>query len=270
MFEKLTYINHLNEEIVFGEGNILVSRNDIRDYEWGYETRYNKVLGFKRGISQKSLPVLVFGENKTAIANRMFEVIEKDLLAGKAGKLYVGDYYLSGYFNASRKKDYNDKYYLKTTLKFVTTQYHWIHESTFIFREGGGGSTSGLLDYPHPYPFDYVSNTDIKNFTNTGFVPSDFIIRIYGSVTNPSVIINGDVHRVYCELRGNEYLDINSMDKTIIRTTGSGAKVNEFANRDTQSYIFEKIPTGDCSVVINPTCNVDITLLEERSEPAWI
>ncbi len=268
MLEKLTYINHLNERIVFGEGDILIGKNDMRDYEWNYETQYNKVLGFRRTITEKRLPVLVFGDNRVQTANRMFEIIEKDILAGKPGKLYAGNYYLAGYFNASEKETYNDRRFYKTTLKFVTTQRRWIYSRSFLFREDAAPQ-SGSLDYPHEYPFDYVSSSDIKNFTNTAFVPSDFIIKAYGPVTNPSVIINGDVHKVFCELRSNEYLEINAMEKTITRTTASGATVNEFANRDTQHYIFEKIPTGECNVVITPTCNVDITILEERSEPAW-
>lgn len=268
MLDRLTYINHLNESISFGIGNILIDKNDIRDYEWTYNSQYNKITGFNRAISKKKLPVLIYGSERNATANRLFEVIEKDVLANKSGKLYSGDYYLPGFFYGSAKKDYNDKRFLKLTLTFVSTQNKWINSRSYVFRSWEETESEGL-DYPFDYPFDYASPIDIKNLTNTGFVPSNFIIQVYGPAINPSVMIGGDIHKVNITLDTNEYLTIDSVAKTVVKTARNGNKTNEFYNRDLDHYIFEKIKVGNNSVVIQPECNVDIAVLEERSEPAW-
>lgn len=269
MFDKLTYINHLNESIVFGENGILIDKNDIRDYEWNYNSQYQKIAGFTQKISKKKLPVLIYGDKKT-IANRLLEVIEKDVLANEPGKLYAGNYYLSGYFIASAKTDYNRKDILKLTLTFVCNGSNWINSSSYVFRTWDEGEEQELgLGYAYDYPYDYTSPISTQNFRNLGFMPANFIINIYGPVVNPSVIISGHVHSVNIALAANEILTINSVDKTIVKTDAQGRKTNQYANRDLDHYVFEKIPAGLNTLVVNPVCNVDITVLEERSEPAW-
>lgn len=269
MLDKLTYVNHLNETVTFGVPGILIDKNDVRDYEWNYNSQYNQITGFNRNNAKKKLPVLIYGSNRNTIANRMFEVIEKDVLANTPGKLYSGDYYLPGFFYGSSKKDYNNPNFLRVTLTFVTNQTKWIKGQRYIYRLGESQESGIGVDYPFDYPFDYGSPVDIKNLVNTGFVPSNFIIQIYGPVANPSVVIGGDVHKVNVTLLSNEYLVIDSINKTIVKTARNGTKTNEFYHRDIGNYVFEKIKNGSNSVVINPACNVDITVLEERSEPAW-
>ncbi len=269
MLEKITYTNHLNESVVFGENGILISRNDVRDYEWGYNSQYNKITGFKRTVTKKTVPVLIYGENRNTLANHLFEVIEKDVLAGKNGRLIIGDYYMEGYFYGSKKSYYNDPRFLKFNLTFITTQNKWINGKTYVFRPDSIETGGDGLDYPFDYPHNYGSPIGVQNLINTNFVPSNFVIEIYGPASNPSVIIGGDVHRVYCTLQDNEYLTIDSLNKTITKTTINGTKVNQFYNRDIENYVFEKVKTGENSVIITPSCNVSITLLEERSEPAW-
>lgn len=268
MLDTLTYINHLNEAVTFGVGDILIDKNDVRDYEWSYNPQYNRILGFKRQITKKTLPVLIYGANRNETANRLFEIIEKDVLANQSGRLYSGNYYLSGFFYGSRKESYNDARFLRTKLTFVTTQTRWIYSKTYVFRTWDGGEDTGF-DYPHDYPIAYGSPISIQNLTNTGFVPSNFLIRVYGPVQNPSVIIGGDVHRVYCTLMASEYLEIDSINKTIIKTAANGNKSNQFLHRDLDHYVFEKIKSGVNTVSVVPPCSVDITILEERSEPAW-
>lgn len=267
MLDKLTYVNHLNESVSFGARNILIDKNNLRDYEWSYNSQYDKITGFKRGVSKRKLPVLIYGEQRNSIANRMFEIMEKDILANTPGKLYSGDYYLQGYFYGSTKTDYNDKRFLKLTLNYISTQTKWIYSKKHMF--GQRGSNESGLGYPFDYPFDYSSPVNAQTFINTSFVPSNFIIQVYGPVTNPSVIIGGNVHKINVEVQVNEYLTIDSLNKNAVKTARDGSKTNVYPNRDLGSYLFEKIKNGSNSVVISPPCAVDITILEERSEPAW-
>ena len=66
-----------------------------------------------------------------------------------------------------------------------------------------------------------------------------------------------------------EYLTIDSTTKKIFLTKNDGTIINQFNNRNRDSYIFEKIPAGSNVVTWNGDFAFDVILLEERSEPKW-
>lgn len=269
MYEHLKYVNHLNEVVEFGKGNILVNRNDFRDYEWNFATQYQKLSAFNKQPSKKNLPFLIFGANAKATANKVHEILEKDILAIVPGRLYSGEFYLRGYFYASSKSEYLRGDVFRGNLLFVTDQNFWIKEDKYVFRlsdeeiQGGHG-------YDYGYPYDYSSSVNVQNLYNTGFMDTNFEMVVYGPVTNPILTVSGHSYAVEVDLLANEYLTINSADKTIIRTTARGEKVNEFSHRNLENYVFQKMPAGVNRVVTNAPFNYDITLLLERSEPLWI
>jgi phage-related protein len=74
---------------------------------------------------------------------------------------------------------------------------------------------------------------------------------------------------VNCTVGANEYLTIDSSAKKVFLTAQDGTITNMFNNRNRDSYVFEKIPTGQNVVSWNGGFGFDIILLEERSEPKW-
>ena len=131
--------------------------------------------------------------------------------------------------------------------------------------------TNGLESYPYDYPYDYSSSINIGNVVNTNFVPINFKAIVYGPVENPAFSIAGHVYRVNTSLESSEYLTVDTLRKTITKTDRRGNITNLFGSRDLSAgYIFEKIPVGENSFVVNPETNVDLTLYAERSEPEWI
>lgn len=272
MRDRMRYVNHLNEIFDFGSANVLINENDFRNYKWTYNTQYEKITSFEKRIKNQMLTVQIVGRNSRTIANKLFEIIEKDVLTNQAGRMYVGDYYLTGYFYASNKKDYTQGTTLKIELSFVSDQAYWIKETPYIFRiddEGTGGDEKGL-GYDYGYPYDFSSPISSQNLVNTSFVPANFILNVYGQVVDPQIIIGGNIYQVNVTLGSNAILSINSKDKTVIVTDSKGVKTSAFANRNPEHYIFEKIKTGSLRVFCTPECNFDVVLLEERSEPIWI
>lgn len=265
MLDKVKYINHKNETILFGEDGIVINKNDLRDYSWNYNSQYSKITSFSRSTTKKKIPYVIYGSRSEA--NRIFEIFEKDVLAGIAGKLYIGDYYIRGYIFASTKTDYLGDV-IKGTLQFVTDSNTWIKSVTYLYRLNDVKNQEGL-GYEYDFPYDYTSKVNTQDMNNTSFVESDFILNVYGQVNDPVVTIAGHDYHVEVDLASNEYLTINSHDKTIIKTDGRGNKINVFANRDLDSYIFQKLPTGESKIVTSSDFNFDITLLMERSEPEW-
>ncbi len=271
MRDQLTYINHLNQSIVLGPAEILLNANKVRDYKWEYDTLFNSIYGFKKKVKTFPLPIAIYSNSKNDIANDMFELFEKDVLAETPGKLVCGNYYLSCYIIGKATSDFVINRYMKIELTVATDKPNWVKTDKFMFRINNSNLTEEGLGYPYDYPYDFVSPMSIQSFNNDDFVDTEFEMIIYGAVSNPAVTIGQNTYRVNCDVGANEYLTINSKEKTIILTTSRGVKVNKFAYRDTSlGKIFKKIPPGTQKVVLTTECNLDITLLKERSEPKWI
>lgn len=272
MIEKVIYINHLNESFSLGENGIFINENDLHDYMWAYNTESNKISYFERGIVSKTLPIVVANPNGYSIINDLMEICEKDVLAKQYGRLIIGGYYLNCYILGSKKKNYSlRRGYLNAELSLITDSSQWIKETTKTFSDDGSGAVGGKnLDFPFDFPYDFASPTSVKNLINPSFADTDFKLIVYGEVTNPSIYINGHLYEVNCYVAANEYLTINSKEKTITITRNNGEVINHFKDRNKESYIFEKISSGENSISWIGDITFEITLYEERSEPKWI
>lgn len=268
MLESLRFVNHLNEEVVFNKGGYIADIKALKNYAWQYNTQYKKISSFERKITKFKLPLLVYGTKAGDMANLLYETIEKDVLANVSGKLYVGDYYISGYFTESSKRKYSsDRTAISMELTFVSDAPYWVYERKYTYRTEGKGQ--GGNGYPYDYPYGYIANSDMQNLVNPSFTDANFKLVIYGAVDNPQIVIGGNVYKVNTSIYTNEYLTIDAKNKTVTRTTSRGLKVNEFSNRDRENYVFQKIAPGDNLVIPVTDCPFDLTLYEERSEPKW-
>lgn len=272
MIEKLNYTNHMNATLEFGNGKLFVNENDLHDFVWDVKSKNNRISGFKKGIVSKTIPIILKCDSETEgveLRNKLFEVFEKDVLAVQHGRLTIGDYYLKCYVTESKKSDYLlSNGYMKINAKITTDMPYWTKETTTTFGFGTG-VTGTNLDFNRDFPSDYTSNLLDTQLNNTSFAESNFIMRIYGSCENPSVVIAGHEYNVSVSIETNEYLTINSVEKTIVLTKADGTKVNCFNYRNRDSYVFEKIPSG-INTVSSGSFKFDVTLLDERSEPKWI
>lgn len=271
MVETFRYVNHLNEVIQFGEGGIYAEENDIRDFAWDIISKNNRYTGFRRGRKSHNLPVRIVNKDyqeAQRIKNYIFEVCEKDVLANAYGRIVIGEYYIKGYFTEARKTEFADRRTMLLNMTFNTDCPGWIREETLSYGYDGGEHV-GDLDYFNDFPYDYTSNILDTHLINPDFTSSNFRMRIYGPVEGPSVTIGGHVYEVAASVSAHEYLEIDSVDKTIILTKKNGEVSNCFNARNRASYIFEKIPSGTSTVALSGDFKVDVTLLEERSEPKW-
>lgn len=273
MLEKFTYTNHMGEVLEFGKGSLFVNENDLRDFAWEITSKNNKISGFKKGIVSKTIPVILKCETEylgVQMRNSLFEVFEKDVLAQKHGKIQIGDYYLRCYITGSKKSQYLiTQQYMLVTLTVQTDYPMWVKETT-TSHTLSTEVVQGHLDYPHGFPYDFKNPLGRGSIYNGSFVPCNFILTIYGYAISPEIYIGGHKYLVNVDIGENDYLTINSIDKTIILTKTNGEQVNCFNNRDRDSYIFEKIPVGTSTVTsANGQIQFTLTVLEERSEPRW-
>lgn len=273
MLERFVYKNHINEEISFGYGGIYVNSNDLHDYSWGYVSKNDKISAFKKGIVRKTIPVVIMCDSEEEgieIRNKLFECAEKDVLAMQHGQIIIGDYYLDCYITGSKKKGYSiSKRQMQTTLEIVTEYPAWVKESTTMFT-GSEAPEGSNLDYNNDFPYDYSSNLFDKPLLNSDFVAEEFRMNIFGACVNPKITISGHDYQVNASIEADEYIQIDSKNKTIIKVGNDGTVTNLFNLRNRDSYIFEKIPVGENTVSTNGNFRFDVTLLEERGEPKWI
>lgn len=274
MLEKFKYINHLGEALEFGKGSLFANENDLRDYDWSVVSSGDKISIFKKKKASKSIPAIIKAPTAEAgieMRNKIFEIAEKDILANKAGKIVIGDYYLKCFITGISKAEYLiNKQYAAVDLSIQTDSFGWIKETKFLYRMSKAGDGEEHLDFSYDTPFDYKSSLAIRELNNDNFTASNFRIVIYGAVVNPLIRIGNHEYSVKAEVGTNEYLTIDSVEKSIYLTKNDGEKVNCFNNRNKDVYIFEKIPQGVSIVASeNEGLKFDITLLEERSEPKW-
>lgn len=273
MKENLKYINHLNEVYEFSKEESYVFEHTLRNYSWNVITKNNRVAGFNKSISAKSIPLIIHARDELhgfEIRNRLYEITEKDVLAEKPGKLILDGYYLSCYVTESQKREFMyRKRHMELDLTVTTDYPYWCRETNNSYIKGMTAELHGI-DFPTDYPFDYVESITFHTLYNPNFVASNFIICIFGACRDPAITIGENMYRVYCDVGQSEQLIINSKDKTIQLKQSKGNVINKFQCRDKEHYIFERISPGNTVVGWDGSFGFNIVLIEERSEPKWI
>lgn len=269
MLDRITYVSSNGNVIEFGnpEQHILINKNNFRDYSWSYSQSYKRITNFSRNLVSKTLPVLIYGSNAKEIADNIFEIIENDVLLGKYGTMRSGDFYIQGYFTASSKPKYTADGFLSLNLTFVTDKPYWVRETSYQYRPDNVEREG--LGYPYNYPYDYLSSVSVQDIINPSFTEQNLRIIIYGECVNPVIMIDDVVYGVNVTIDENEYVTIDTAEKTITLTKEDGTTENVFNSRDREHYIFQKVPAGKHSISVLPATDVDLTILEERSEPKW-
>ena len=275
MLDKFIFENHLGQRFEGLPNGVYLNYSDLRDYSWSFDTINNRISRFYRDITERKIPLVVYcksDEEAVSIMNRLHELAEADIVAKIPGKIFVGDYYTSGYITASVKSNYLiRKKYCKIELTLTSDDPVWYRENTYSFFPATGNSLGfgGGSDYPYDYPYDFALSLNGRKIVCDSVGTSAFKLLIYGEATNPTVIINGHTYTVNGTVAKGETLLIDSLSKTITLTTARGNKINWFDNRGREEYIFEPLPAGQNTVTWAGSFGFDLTVVEKRSEPKW-
>lgn len=266
----LKYVNNKGKVIEFDGKKYFTNSLSLRDYNWNYDTEYNKIKNFnKNAPTTKKLNISIkLAENEQSVKNfnSIFEIFEDDVLSKTPGKLYIGDYYFKCFVIASEKQDLYPQNILNLNLTLVSDTNCWTKETTFSFKIGGVLSGHG---YVYGYPYRYAS-IGLKSFFNDTFSDSDFKLRIFGPAENPTLFIGDNIYKVNYSVNPREYLEIDSFQKIVDLVQTNGTHVSVLNYRDRDHYIFQKIAPGMNYVSWNNSFPFDITVYDERSEPPWI
>lgn len=274
MLDKFFYENSNGKRVVFGEDGLYANYNDLRDYEWSYSDDNNIIGGFYKEPVKKSLPVVIVKNSlaeRIAVRNNLFEVFESDILAGKKGRICIGNWYLKCWITAIENSSYlMHRDFTKADLTVITDEPFWIKEEIFSY-SAVNVSASGGIDFPFDLPIDLQSsNVGQNTISNSQIFPAAFKITVYGPSSNPVMIkIGGHTYQVNVGLNSGENLVIDSMNKTIIKVLQDRAETSVMRYRYKKESIFEEIQPGQNELIWSGDFGFDVLLYHKRSEPDW-
>jgi hypothetical protein len=220
---------------------------------------------------EKKIEIDVFGDRAEFKKNmeNLYRIIAVDSEIGTCGKLYVNGSYLRCNILKSKKANWKGYVYSEVELVFFAPELKWIQEIRKSFFPHKDIVTNGL-NFPFNFPFNFTAESrGAETWKIDHIIPNDFLMVIYGPCSNPKVLINGYPYEVVTELNVNEYLVIDSIEGTVTKYGSNGSTSNLFNERGFEYSVFEKIPSGNVSVMWSGDFGFEIILLMVRREALW-
>lgn len=248
------------------------------------------VLRFGKGavVYQTSLYLSGPVVERRELLKEMHTAFERDIRKAETGRLIWGDSYIDCFIRASSTyPDSKGLNYTVNDIEIYCPYPFWIEPNEYQFVKSfegnalvgsaivgesqiGNRDSSGYLDYPFDYTYDYASpGPGSQIVVNDSPSATPFQMVIFGPVANPYFYVGDKYYGVTTLVADGEYLTIDTQKKSVIRTMIDGTKINEFNNRSKQTSIFDPIPEGSVKIVWPATFGMTMTLLKERSEPVW-
>ena len=91
---NIEYVNSSNKKVDLNSEPYKMLISDLLDYDWEMVESGNKIAGFKKGISKRSIDIDVIrtkGKSSRKLANDLTDIFEEDVQCGIPGKLFVGE-----------------------------------------------------------------------------------------------------------------------------------------------------------------------------------
>lgn len=277
--KDIYYVNSAGVKIDLMAPPYMLQTGDLFNYAWDYEkvessSISENITNFTSGVKEMELTLSIMNYSRESYQNAIdhfFEVAEYDVAKRTPGKLYVGDQYMQCYIIASEKTDWEyDIELLDNKITLASEYAFWIKEKFFTFVPSAKEKTGDYLDCPFDCPFDLMGDEiGTGSVTIDHYDTCNFLVNIYGACTNPRIKIGKNLIGVTTKLDKNEYLTIDSRDRSVVRTRVNGVEVNEFDNRYKEGSIFDKVEPGYNLVSWDGSFGFDLTVYTERKDAAW-
>lgn len=218
---------------------------------------------------------LYFGgavEDRKAWIDNFHTECERDIRKNSVGRLTWGKYYIECFIRASSTFPEERSGYTANEVEVYAPYPFWIEPAIYNFyKSEGEEGQSEWLDYEYGYNYDYSPRGAGAGYVmNNAPGDANFRITFYGPALNPYVYIGETRYAMNLTLSDNEYLVIDSTQKTVILHMAGGTEVNAFNDRvKDDTSIFTPIPIGHQNVIWPGTFGMEILVYQERSEPAW-
>lgn len=277
MIVKYISGNSKTEIILNQQYEISIRTCEPYQTEWTYESVQRQygidITSFGKDPISLTLVLKYRGTRKTVDENleAFFAESENDIIGKTPGQLWIGAHYLNGYFVQRSTVNTSEYYGREQTLIFLSPYGFWISQLTksFVLQSGDPSDDAGL-DYDYDYNYDYAPDVGIgRQWFVDHFASSEFIMIIFGPVTDPHININGHTYQVYDDVEAGEYIEINSRDNTVVKYRENGSTANLYDMRYKKESVFAPIPGGMNVFSWSGAFGFELMLFLERSEPKW-
>lgn len=280
---NVKYTNNRENSVTLTEYPYFIDIEPLYDYKWSYKSRDassgSVVKGFYKDITDKSLTLRVFGNNRAernAAIDELNSIFEVDIFDNKAGKITVGPWYTYGYITASDTSDW--QYGAAVAEKKVTlTSERQAWYSVLKRTSWGNKVQTSAAAFDKQYEPSYLYDYDYTNgagsqliLTNPSVNASEFVLTVQGAATSPYLKIGENVYHITADVPAGAVLVVDSTKKTALMTQADGTVINMFSARDADYNIFARIESGANPVVYDGTFLWQLDVIEERSEPRWL
>lgn len=286
---NVEYRNNFMEKVNFVEWPYMLTGGNLFDGKWDSIENDDHIQGWEKRTQNRLISMDISGTGLLSFEeamNRLEDVFEKDVISGRAGRLYVGKSYMNCFLSMTEKDRWiNDLGHAKVNLQVTSDYPYWITECPYTFRKKSESVplTSSLigLDYEHDYEYEYVygfsegNDGTLQYMVNDHYTDSGFKMTIYGPCINPAIRIAGHLYELRTVLYDGEYAVVDSstrfsQDRAIYKVQVDGTVMDLFNARNKSSEIWKKIPPGRSTVTWNGDFGFDIVLFSERGTPSWI
>ena len=267
------YINSEGKRIDFDNKTYYLNRaTSLFAHKWEYvNSEYlDKIDTFNKKFVEKEFNIGIL-----AASNRDYDkalrpindAFDIDVRKVTPGRLYCGEDYLNCYIIECNQQVYDTRANVVVKpYRLVAENGDWINEKYFATIKS---QSDNGLDFMFDYPYDFAFSEDANYINNSTVAGADFIMKMYGAVSLPSVEIAGVEYSASVEVVSGGYLEINSIDKTVYNVDSYGNKTNVFDKRNRFADVFAQIPPGKWYMNRNDSFDVAIQLFMYKSEPDW-
>lgn len=251
-----------------------IKHRDANYYNWTWEVEGTKlqygyrVADFSRDVAVYDTELIFYGSERRrrALIQNLHDDFENDVRTKRAGRIIWGDYYLECFITESSTEPTDVGTWTSNKISIYAPYPFWVQDF-HVSLPSSSESSSGFLEYPFDYMYDYTSPAMGTRHIQTNFpFESDFEMTIFGQAVNPRVVINGYAYALNTTIPEGAYVIINSRQKTIMMYQ-NGVRTNMFNFRNKTDSVFQKITGGDLTISWDSEYGVDLTIYHERSEP---
>ena len=274
---RLQYISNNGSVVEMDGEDIFVCEGlSLKGDYWSYELKNGIINKLSREAVEIDVSARFLNYDK---AKEALGIFNKDNIDNVSGRFMVDEWYQEANIVGCELEEQNVSEYISATLKVVLKWGYWLKMKTYHI-EGRLQSSDGLdFSYDHEYDFQLESNVnlDINIESKTGAALG---IIFYGNCVNPSISIADNTYCVQSSANTGERITIDpyGRDKigtSIYKTGIEGQHTNLFqykygGEKDSGSYIFQKIPSGIHKLHAPIGLVFDLIIYEESGTPPWI
>lgn len=269
---KVKYINSINQEVNFIQANMLPVSGYFHERKWNTSTE-NNVTVLEVNDCNYTITLQLRGklEDRKKMMDKLCDIFDYDCSVNVPGTLYYGDYKIKCFIITSNSSVASINTRNNVEIGIYCPKQEWIKEKNYsLLMFNDERNENHTKKYTYSYPFIYSNQKGTIQVTNDSLIDSDFILRIYGACANPFVKIGNIVYQVNATLTNDEYLEIDTKERTIFSYSKYGEKRNlyPFRSKDRANF-FTKISNGVNQVTWNGTFKAELIIFEKRGEPKW-